>query len=90
MGSLRAVSPAYPGRLDLVCRPRLQRAGVSAALLMTFLFFAAHARAWPFKKELHNKVKSIGELVIFVVLIVVLLAKPKLNSELQRFDQQRA
>jgi hypothetical protein len=54
---------------------------IIAGLFTTFMFFAAHSRAWPYKKDLHNKVKSISELLVFLVLLVVLLEKPKLKSE---------
>jgi hypothetical protein len=55
---------------------------VVAGLFLTFLFFAAHARAWPYKKDLHNRAKSVSELVVFVVLVGLLLEKPKPSAEL--------
>ena len=52
---------------------------IGFALIITLFFFAMHMMKKPYKHVLHDIVKGLSELVIFVVLLSCLMCKPALN-----------
>ena len=52
---------------------------IGFALIITLFFFAMHTMKKPYKHVLHDIVKGLSELVIFVVLLSCLMCKPALN-----------
>lgn len=51
---------------------------IAIALTITFMFFALSMRCTPFSHPLHDIVKALSEVAIFLVLLSVLLIKPSL------------
>eukprot|EP01052_Picozoa_sp_SAG31_P008867 SAG31_NODE_455_length_15433_cov_4.248728_2_plen_481_part_00 len=50
------------------------------ACVLSFMFFAAHVKAWPYKMQADNILKTTTEMQIFFTVLVALLTKNELMS----------